>query len=134
MKYALWTAQILLALVFLFTGAMKLMLPDADLAEQFPFPVLFIRFIAAAEIVGAVGLILPGLLGIRPELTPIAAAGLTVIMVGATVFTVMSMGMAMAVVPLVILLLTAGVAYGRWQSAPLAARTSERERDLMRTS
>jgi hypothetical protein len=132
MKYALWTAQILLALVFLFTGALKLMLPDAEIAEQFPLPVLFVRFIAAAELLGAAGLILPGLFRIRPELTPLAAAGLTVIMVGATIMTVMMFGAVLALFPLVIGVLAAFVAWGRWQLAPMAARP--RERDLARTS
>lgn len=134
MKYALWTAQILLALVFLFTGAMKLMLPDAALTEEIPLPVLFIRFIAVSEVVGALGLILPGLFRIRPDLTPQAAAALTVIMVGATIITIMTMGAVLALFPLVIGILTAFVAYGRWRLAPMTARTSERERDLVRTS
>jgi uncharacterized membrane protein YfcA len=64
------------------------------------------------------GLILPGLLGIRPELTPLAAAGLVIIMVGATVLSFMSGGVVMALVPLVVALLAAFVAYGRWRLAP----------------
>lgn len=136
MKYALWTAQILLALLFLVMGGMKLMMADADITGEFPFPALFIRFIGAAEVLGAVGLILPGQLGIRTGLTPLAAAGLTIIMVGATIFVVMSMGVMMALMPFVAGLLSAFVAYGRWQVLPLAARTHEhdRERDLVRTS
>jgi uncharacterized membrane protein YphA (DoxX/SURF4 family) len=132
MKYALWTAQILLALVFLLVGGMKLMMPTEALVEQFPFPALFIRFIAVAEILGAIGLILPGLLRIRTELTPLAAAGLTVIMVSATIFTAMTMGMLMAIIPLVVSLLSAFVAYGRWQLVPLGEPAQERE--LVRTS
>jgi len=112
---------------------MKLMMPDADLAEQFPLPVLFIRFIAAAEVLGAIGLILPGLLGIRTELTPWAAAGLAVIMVGATVESIMTMGVAIALIPLVIGVLSAFVAYGRWTLLPLGETTRDRERELART-
>ena len=84
MTYALWIVQGLLALLFLFTGVMKLVLPLEVLTEQFPLPGLFVRFLGVAEVLGAVGLILPGLLGIRPGLTPLAAAGLLIIMMGAT--------------------------------------------------
>jgi len=125
--YALWTVQVLLALVFLFTGGMKLVLPIEDLTAQMPLPGLFIRFIALAEVVGAFGLILPGLFRTRTELTPLAAAALVVIMIGATVITLATMGAVMAIFPLVILVLTAFVAYGRWKLAPLGETTRERE-------
>jgi hypothetical protein len=75
---------------------------------------LFLRFIGVAELLGAAGLILPGLLGIRPGLTPWAAAGLVVIMIGATGITLAGGMMAPAAVPLVVGVLAAMVAYGRW--------------------
>ena len=124
--YALWTAQILLALVFLFIGGMKLILPDEALTEQIPFPALFVRFIGVAEVLGAFGLILPGLFRIHTGLTPLAAAGLVVIMIGATIFTAMTMGALMALIPLVVGILAAFVAYGRWKLAPLAETADER--------
>jgi hypothetical protein len=123
MHRTLWIVQGLLALVFLAVGAMKLTMPADALAAQFPFPVLFMRVISALEILGAIGLILPGLLKIRPGLTPLAAAGLAIIMIGATAFTVVTMGAAMALVPLVLGLLAAFVAYGRWQLASRATST-----------
>jgi hypothetical protein len=73
-----------------------------------------------AEIVGALGLIVPSLLRIRPGLTPLAAAGLVIIMVGATVVSLMIGGVLMALMPFVIGLLAAFVAYGRWKLAPIA--------------
>src|SRR5919198_5922257 len=84
MTNVLWTIQGLLALLFLFTGGMKLMLPIEVLTAQLPLPGWFVRFIGVAELLGALGLILPGLLRIRPGLTPLAAAGLVIIMIGAT--------------------------------------------------
>jgi uncharacterized membrane protein YphA (DoxX/SURF4 family) len=87
MNRALWIAQVLLALLFLFAGGAKLVVPVAEMAKQVGLPGMFLRFVGVVEVLGAIGLILPGLLGIRPGLTPLAAAGLVVIMIGATVIT-----------------------------------------------
>ncbi|HYB71937.1 MAG TPA: DoxX family protein [Candidatus Sulfotelmatobacter sp.] len=119
MNYALWIVQGLLALLFLFAGGVKLVLPLETLAAQMPVPGPFVRFIGVAEVLGAMGLILPGLLRIRPGLTPLAAAGLVIIMIGATVLTLVSGGGAQALIPLAVGLLAAFVAYGRWRLAPL---------------
>jgi uncharacterized membrane protein YphA (DoxX/SURF4 family) len=113
-----WIVQGLLALIFLFAGSMKLVLPIEELTAQIPLPGSFVRFIGVAEVLGALGLILPGLLRIRPGLTPLAAAGLVVIMVGATVITLATMDAVLALIPLVVGLLAAFVAYGRWRLAP----------------
>ena len=123
MTYALWIIQILLALMFLFAGGTKLVLPPEVLASmgspnQIPLPGWFVRFIGVAEVLGALGLILPGLLRIKPWLTPLAAAGLFVNMIGATALTVAADGLAAGVIPLVVGLLAAFVAYGRWRLAP----------------
>jgi uncharacterized membrane protein YphA (DoxX/SURF4 family) len=68
MTYALWIVQGLLALIFLFTGGMKLVLPVEEMTKQIPLPGLLLWFIGVAEVLGAIGLILPGLLRIRPGL------------------------------------------------------------------
>ena len=118
MTYALWTVQGLLALLFLFAGGRKLVLPIEALTAQTPLPGLFVRFIGVAEVLGAIGLILPGLLCIRPGLTPLAAAGLLIIMIGAVVLTLAGGEVAMVLIPLVVGLLLAFVAYGRWRLVP----------------
>ena len=118
MTYALWIVQGLLAAVFLFTGGMKLVLPLEKMTGPVPLPGLFIRFLGVAEILGALGLILPGLLRIRPGLTPLAASGLVVIMIGATVITLVGGDVAPALIPLVVGLLSAFVAYGHWRLVP----------------
>jgi DoxX-like family len=118
MTYALWIVQGLLALLFLFAGGMKLVLPLEVLTEQMPLPGLFVRFIGVAEVLGAIGLILPGLLRIRPGLTPLAAAGLVIIMIGATGLGLSVGDVAMTLIPLVVALLAAFVAYGRWRLVP----------------
>jgi hypothetical protein len=114
MNYALWIVQTLLAAIFLFSGGTKLILPLEELTGQMPLPGLFVRFIGVAEVLGAIGLILPWLLRIRPGLTPLAAVGLVIIMIGATVLTLAGGDGALALIPLVVGLLSAFVAYGRW--------------------
>jgi hypothetical protein len=120
MNRALWIIQVLLSLVFLFAGGTKLVMPAEQLTGQTPLPALFLRFIGVAEIAGALGLILPGALRIRPGLTSLAATGLTIIMIGATVITVMTMSAPLALLPFTVLLLTVFVAYARWRLRPLA--------------
>ena len=122
MTYALWIVQRLLALIFLFAGGVKLVLPLEVLTKQMPLPGLFVRFIGVAEVLGAIGLLLPGLLRIRPGLTPLAAGGLVIIMLGATVLTLVAGAVAVALISLVVGLLAAFVAYGRWRLAPHPGR------------
>ena len=118
----LWTVQGLLAFLFLFAGGMKLVMPLEGMAGPVALPGLFIRFIGVAEVLGAIGLILPRLLQIRPVLTPVAAAGLVIIMAGATVITALGGAVAPALFPLVVGLILASVGYGRWQeNVPCAA-------------
>jgi uncharacterized membrane protein YphA (DoxX/SURF4 family) len=116
----LWIVQGLLAVVFLFTGISKLMMPADVLAAQSHLPGAFMKFIGVCEVLGALGLILPGILHVQPRLTPLAAACLIVIMIGATVSTAILMPIALPL-PIIVGLLTAYVAYGRWRLAPLDA-------------
>ncbi len=122
MHRTLWVVQGLLALVFVLTGAMKLVMPLKVLTAELPLPGVCVRLIGGAEVLGAIGLILPAALRIRPGLTPLAAAGLVIIMAGATVFTLATGGGALAVIPLAIGFLSAFVAYGRWRIRPSGER------------
>ncbi|HSQ28428.1 MAG TPA: DoxX family protein [Gemmatimonadaceae bacterium] len=114
---ALWTIQGLLAALFLFAGGMKLVMPVAVLAQQSHLPGGFMKFIGVCEVLGAVGLIVPALTKIRGELTPLAAAGLVIIMIGATTVTLLQGVGAGAVVPAVVGVLAATVARGRTRRA-----------------
>jgi uncharacterized membrane protein YphA (DoxX/SURF4 family) len=115
----LWSVQVLLALIFLFAGVMKLVAPIEMLKGPVALPELFLRFIGVCETLGALGLLLPGLFHTRPELTPLAAAGLAIIMVGATGVTIVGGAVAPALIPVVVGLLATTVAYGRWRLVPL---------------
>jgi hypothetical protein len=120
---ALWIVQALLGLLFLFAGVMKLVLPLDQMKGPVELPGAFLRFIGVAETAGGLGLILPSLLRIRPGLTPLAAAGLVIIMIGATVITLVGGELMAALISAVVGLLAAFVAYGRWRLAPLAGRS-----------
>jgi uncharacterized membrane protein YphA (DoxX/SURF4 family) len=109
----LWTVQTLLAALFLFAGIMKLVVPIEMLAGPVAFPGLFLRFIGVAEVAGGLGLVLPWLLKIRPVLTPVAAAALVVIMVGATGVTLVGGAVLPALIPMSIGVLLGVVAWGR---------------------
>jgi hypothetical protein len=119
----LWTAQGLLAALFLFAGGMKLVTPIAVLTAQTPLPGALIRLVGVIEVLGALGLVLPGALRVRTALTPWAAAGLAVLMVGATGATLASPQAASAPIPVVVGLAAAAVAYSRrsWALPPAAA-------------
>ena len=126
MTYALWIVQVLLALLFVFAGGMKLVLPLDQLAGPFPLPGPFLRFIGAAELLGGFGLILPAALRIRPGLTPLAAAGLVIIMIGATVITLLGREFGGAAISFVVGVLAVFVAYGRWRLAPIRGSSSSK--------
>ena len=122
MTYALWIVQVLLAALFLFGGIYKLLMPIEELTRQIPVPGWFLQFISVAEVVGGLGLIVPSLLRIAPGLTPLAAACLVIIMIGAVVITLATGGGIAALSPFVVGLLLLFVAYGRWRLAPIRAR------------
>jgi len=123
MNIALWIVQILLALLFLFAGGTKLVLSSEVLQSmgspnQILLPGLLIKFIGVCEVLGALGLILPGLLRKRRSLTPLAAAGLVIIMIGAVALTIAGDGVAAGIGPLIVGILCAFVAYGRSRLVP----------------
>ena len=127
MSAVLWIVQGLLALVFLFSGGMKLVMPIEEMTKEIALPGAFLRFIGVAELLGAIGLVLPALLRIRPGLTPLAAAGLVIIMIGAVVITLSIGGGVTALIPLVVGGLAAFVAYGRWRLVPIRGSNDRSE-------
>lgn len=118
MNILLWIIQALLAVLFLFAGGMKLVVPAEALQAQAPpdairFSDFFLKFIGVCEVLGALGLVLPGMTRTRKGLTSLAALGLTILMIGAVVVSIMGDGVKAGIVPLVTALLCAFVAYGR---------------------
>ena len=118
MNILLWVIQILLALVFLFAGGMKLWIPADQLQAQAPptaihFSNAFMKFIGTCEVLGGLALVLPGLFRTGRFLTPLAAVGLTIIMIGAVVISVTGIGIAAGIIPFIVGLLCVFVAYER---------------------
>ncbi len=122
MNIVLWIIQILLALLFLFAGVTKLLpimtMPPPPPNMWMP-PMWFLKFIGLCELLGGLGLVLPGLFRRQQYLTVLAAIGLTIIMIGAVAVTIMTLGVAAAVTPLIVGILCAFVAYGRSKLSPL---------------
>jgi hypothetical protein len=123
MNILLWILQGLFALLFLFAGGTKFVIPYEEMVKMGPpnqvvFSSWFIHFIGGCEILGGLGLILPGIFRARRGLTVLAALGLFIIMIGATVVSIIGGGIVAGIGPLVIALLLAFIAYGRrsWAS------------------
>jgi DoxX-like protein len=116
----LWIVQGLLAVLFLFAGGSKLVMSAAQMTEQakavggWQPPLAFIRFIGVCEVLGGFGVVVPWLTGIRSGLTPLAAGGLLIIMIGATVANLTTTVPALAIFTAILGLMAALVAYGRW--------------------
>ena len=124
LRIGLWVVQVLLALLFGFSGAMKLAVPYAELLKQGAWvervPEGLVKFIGVAELSGALGLILPAATRIKPFLTPLAAAGFVVIMVLASALH-FSLGQP-PIVQVIIGGLAAFVVWGRFRKAPITPR------------
>lgn len=120
----LWVAQTLLALLFVFAGSMKFIMPVAAM-QQGPviFSGAFLHFIGVAEVLGGLGLVLPGIFRVHEYLTPLAAAGLAIIMTGATVISAM-MGVSAAIVPFVAGVLAVAIWRGRGGFAAVNRRAA----------
>jgi uncharacterized membrane protein YphA (DoxX/SURF4 family) len=123
MNILLWVLQVLLALVF-FAHGMLVLMPPPDIQGQMyaALPPWFWVFLGVAEVAAAVGIILPGATRILPGLVTAAAAGITFVMVAATLWHVVRGEISSAVITLVLLVIAAFVTYMRWRVMPITAR------------
>jgi uncharacterized membrane protein YphA (DoxX/SURF4 family) len=123
MKAALWIVQVVLALVFLAHGLMFLIPPPQIAALMNAFlPRWFQVFLGVAEVLAAIGLTLPGLTRIQPRLVPLAAAGVMIVTISATLLHTTRAEYSSAATTLVLTLLEAFVLWGRWKRLPIAPR------------
>ena len=122
----LWVAQLLLAFTLLWSGTMKLLQPIEQLSAMWPWagevPVALVKLTGIVDVLGAFGLVLPALLRIKPQLTPLAAVGVIVLMVCASIFHILRGETSQIGVNIVFAIIAAFVAWGRFKKAPIAAR------------
>ena len=125
MNIAVWVLQGLLAVVYLLHGWLMLS-PPANMVEQMnaAFPRAFQIFLGVAEVLAAIGLTLPGITRIWPRLVPLAAAGLMIVMVGATVLHLKRGEYSSAATTAVLLVALTFVAYMRWKVKPISPRAA----------
>jgi putative oxidoreductase len=131
---ALWAAQIFLALVFFITGAGKLFLPMENLYALIPWikdvNSLPVRLIGFSEIIGSLGLILPSLLRIKPQLTTLSALGIAIVMLLAIIFNI-SMGETSVIgINILLFLIAMFVAWGRFTRSPIPPKYPVRRLSL----
>jgi putative oxidoreductase len=123
MNVLLWVLQFLLAAVFLAHGLFFLAPPASMLELLKPIPTAFRLFLGVAEVLAAVGLTLPGMTRIQPMLVSWAAAGIMIVMIGATVFHLSRGEVSSAITTGILLVMATSVAYMRWKVKPILPRT-----------
>jgi uncharacterized membrane protein YphA (DoxX/SURF4 family) len=122
MGVVLWAVQVLLAAGFVVSGATKFSQPEEKLVKKWAWVEDFsqptVHIIGVLEVLGAIGVVLPALTGIVPSLTPLAALGLVLTMIGAALTHLRRSEYSVITVPMVLLILAAFVAYGRFFVLP----------------
>jgi|SRR5688572_12912746 hypothetical protein len=119
----LWILQVLLAAAFLAHGVL-LLFPPPEIAAQMlaQLPRGFWLFLGVAEVAAAVGLTLPGITRVMPQLVPAAAIGVVIVMISATIWHLVRAEWSSAVITLILLLMASYVAYMRWRVVPILTR------------
>jgi uncharacterized membrane protein len=127
MNVLLWVLQFLVGIYFALTGVMHFVVPPglpAPMSWMYDLSPTLHYISGTAEILGGLGLILPSLTRIKPVLTPLAGLGLTIVMVLAIFYHLQRGEIANIGFNVVLALLSAFVAYGRWKIAPIADRSA----------
>lgn len=127
LQILLWFLQILLGTYFLFVGVTHFIVPPGlpvQMSWMYELPPWLHYVSGSAEILGGLGLILPGLARIQTRLVPLAALGLTLVMVGAVIYHIPRGEFQIILFNLILTALTAFVAYGRWRLHPIQDRAA----------
>lgn len=119
----LWVTQVLLAATLIWAAAMKLFQPIEKLSAMWPWagqaPVALVKCTGVIDLLGALGLLLPALLRIRPKLTPIAAVAIIILMICASIFHIARSEASVIGVNIIFALMAAFIAWGRWSKASI---------------
>ncbi|MBL7784306.1 MAG: DoxX family protein [Chitinophagales bacterium] len=123
LNISLWVAQVLLSAMFLMAGVMKSTQPIEQLATSLPWvtqvPTGLVRFIGISELLGAIGLILPSILRIKPKLTVYAAIGIFTIMLFALIFHSSKGEFSVIGMNIILGLIAIFIAWGRSKKVPI---------------
>ena len=126
LNISLWVAQVLLAGMFIMSGFMKVSQPIEQLSQMLPWtkhvPEALVRFIGISEVLGGIGLILPALLRIKPQLTIWAALGLALIMIFAAIFHIVRGEFSAIGMNVILILIAVFIAWGRSKKAPITVK------------
>ena len=126
MNILFWVLQMVLGIYFFSVGVMHFIVPPglpAPMSWMYELPAWLHWVSGLAEILGGLGLILPGLTRIQTRLTPLAGAGLALVMVGAAVYHIPRGEFQNIFINLLLAALVAFIAYGRWRLKPLPDRS-----------
>lgn len=122
----LWAAQIIIAALFFVTGGIKLFLSIDHIHSVLPsmkvISNIYIRLIGLVELIGGIGLLLPTLLKIKPNLTPLAAIGLAATMVFAGIFNVSIGDISKLAINIIVILIAAYIAWGRFEKSSVVSQ------------
>jgi len=125
-NFALWVAQVFLAASLIWASLMKLFQPIEKLSAMWPWtgqiPVAMVKFTGIIDLLGAIGLILPALIRVKPKLTPIAALGIIALMICATTFHIIRGEASVIGANIVFAILAAFVAWGRFKKVPITTK------------
>jgi len=127
MNIVLWILQIVLGIYFLFVGVNHFIVPPGlpePMSWMYELPTWLHYVSGTAEFLAGLGLILPGLTKIQTRLTPLAGAGLVLVMIGAMVWHLQRGEVVNIFMNLLLAVLAGFIAYGRWRIRPLPARQS----------
>ena len=135
MNALLWVLQVLLALAFLAHGVMFLF-PPVEVAQQMAdvIPRWFQLFLGVAEVLAGLGLTVPGMTRIKTSLTSWAAAGLMIVMVGATALHISRGETSSAVITAILFVMLTFVAYVRWKVLPISSTRTRTSKSVRASS
>lgn len=123
----LWVVQVVFGIYFIVIGILHFLLPDGlpgPMEWMYDLSPALHAITGVAEILGGLGLILPGVTGIAPQLTPAAAAGLSALMIGAAIWHIPRGEITNVILTLVLAVVMGYVAYARTRLSPLPERAA----------
>lgn len=126
LNIGLWIAQGIVALMLLWGGYAKLGMPKEELIQMIPWATekpSLLMFTGVVDVLGGLGLLLPALLKIKPQLTIYAAYGTAILMISALVFHIFRNEYESIGMNVLILLLALFIAWGRSKKAPILAKS-----------